>query len=295
MSLLSWNAGSFHNVTPALNRFGALCSTRPRDRSIAAAAPAPGGSGRPLILVSVADEQEAALALAAGADVLDLKDPRLGPLGACAPATLRAVAALRDRRAPGLPLSAALGPARDLAARRLAGVAAECGYDVVKAGCEGIAAPEAATAALVGIAREARRGRPGLLVVAATYADAARVGAIPLDLLPDAAAHAGLDGCLLDTAVKDGRALGEHLPVADLAAFAAECHRRGLLCALAGSIGPQHLPAIAAARPDLIGARGALCEGGRAGRFDPVRLAAFRRILERACPPAGRPPAPLRN
>ena len=51
-------------------------------------------------LASVRDEGEAALALAAGADIIDLKDPDNGALGAVAPPTMKACLTRIAGRAP---------------------------------------------------------------------------------------------------------------------------------------------------------------------------------------------------
>ena len=46
-----------------------------------------------LMLASVADAAEAEIALIEGADILDLKNPADGPLGALTPAVIRAIVA----------------------------------------------------------------------------------------------------------------------------------------------------------------------------------------------------------
>jgi (5-formylfuran-3-yl)methyl phosphate synthase len=58
------------------------------------------------LLVSVVDEAEAALAVAGGVDVVDVKNPAEGSLGAPAPGV---VARVRDVLPAGLPLSVAIG------------------------------------------------------------------------------------------------------------------------------------------------------------------------------------------
>lgn len=260
-------------------RFGDLCSTRSSGRSIAPAGSRPPAAGPARLLVSVRNEAEAAEAIDAGADVLDLKDPLRGPLGPCDEATLRAVAALRDRRAPRLPLSAALGAARDPSASRLAALAATLGYDAVKTGLENLASVPSAKQALARLAATSRGSNPDMLIIAATYADAGSMQALPHASLPDVSARAGLDGCLLDTATKDGRPLTRHLDRRELAIWVDRCRGDGLITALAGSLREADLAAIAEAGPDLIGARGALCSGGREGRLDALRVATFRAAL----------------
>ncbi|HKB38458.1 MAG TPA: (5-formylfuran-3-yl)methyl phosphate synthase, partial [Gemmataceae bacterium] len=64
------------------------------------------GVSAPQLLVSVRSAREAEAALAGGADVIDVKEPRRGPLGRADNAVLRAVlVAIAGRR----PVSAALG------------------------------------------------------------------------------------------------------------------------------------------------------------------------------------------
>jgi hypothetical protein len=236
---------------------------------------------RPLLLASVTDVREAAAALEAGADVLDIKNPDEGALGACPPATVRAIVALRDARDRRVAASAALGDAPDLPgtlALAAAG-AASCGVDFLKVGLRGVRRAGAAVGLLRAIVRAARQVSPGARVVAAAYADAAEAGSLLPEMLPAVAARAGAAGCLIDTLAKDGRTLFDHLGRDDLRRFVADCRRRGLLCALAGSLTAEHVPVLIEVGPDLIGARGALCEGGRHGRLDPARIRVFRAAL----------------
>ena len=78
---------------------------------------------------------------------------------------------------------------------------------------------------------------------------------------------------------KDGRTLFDHLDPGTVSGFVADCRRRGLLCGLAGSLGPDHLPLLLELGPDVIGVRGAICEGGRNGRLDSRRLSSLREAL----------------
>ena len=125
----------------------------------------------------------------------------------------------------------------------------------------------------------ARAAAPGVRVVAAAYAEAALLGSIEPVLLPEVAKDSGADGCLVDTACKDGRTLFDHLDPGAVSGFVADCRGRGLLCGLAGSLGADHLPLLLELGPDVIGVRGAICEGGRNGRLDPRRLSALREAL----------------
>ncbi len=259
----------------------------------------PGAS--PLLLASVRGVEEAISALAGGADVLDVKEPREGSLGAAPPAALRAIVSIRDAgvdpgtgggspwRAADEPgpqpgktaVSAALGDAPYLPgtlALAAAG-AAGCGVDIVKFGLHGVREAGEAIALIRAIVEGVRSVSSRVRVVAAAYADADRIGSLPPALLVRACEAGGAHGCLIDTAIKDGTTLLDHLDSGTLRLIAREARERGLFCALAGSIGHEELPAILKAEPDLIGARTSLCDGGRQGVLRSDRVAAFRRAL----------------
>jgi (5-formylfuran-3-yl)methyl phosphate synthase len=255
----------------------------------------------PWLLASVSGPEEAARAMDGGVDIVDIKNPREGSLGACPPSTLRAIVALRvagaERRGGGVSprevrLSAALGDAPNLPgtfALAAAGAAA-CGVDYLKVGLRGVRLREEALALLEAVVGAAREVDPSVRIVVAAYADAAEIGSLPPEVLPELAERARAHGCLVDTARKDGRTLLDHCSFETLAFFRADCRRRGLLCGLSGSLARSHIPRLLEIGPDLIGARGALCEGGREGRLDPRRLREFSEALRRQSASPGRVP-----
>src|SRR5262245_26134710 len=84
-------------------------STAPLSRDPDLFSRAPQGSvlaRRPQLLVSVRDVAEARAALTGGADIIDIKEPRRGPLGMAKPAVMAEIVAGVGGRAP---VSAALG------------------------------------------------------------------------------------------------------------------------------------------------------------------------------------------
>ncbi len=223
------------------------------------------------LLVSVVDAAEARVAAAAGADVIDVKDPSRGALGEAAPHVVRAV---REATPLHLPVSAALGdgPFTPVVAAKLAEDAGATGAVFVKLGLR-----ETSLVAAAASLRAARARLPERVwLVVAGFADFTRAGAPhPLDL-PGLALAAGAQGCLLDTAVKDGRGLLHWLGEAELAAFVEACHAHGLLSALAGSLRAEDLARLAPIGPDLVGVRGAACVGDRVGgRVDAARVRAL--------------------
>jgi hypothetical protein len=216
------------------------------------------------LLVSVIDEHEVAAAVAGGADLVDVKDPREGSLGAAAPDVIRRV---RELTPAATPVSAAIGDFPDLpgtAALAAAGAAA-CGIEYVKVGLLGPRDGERARVLLHGVCRAARAQHPSVRIMATAYADAEKIGSVPPLVLPAAAAAAGADGCMIDTAEKRGGTLFSELSAGELAEFVARCRAAGLLCALAGSLREEHLPQLAALGPDIVGFRGAVCQGDRVG------------------------------
>jgi (5-formylfuran-3-yl)methyl phosphate synthase len=228
------------------------------------------------LLVSVVDEAEAALAVAGGVDVVDVKNPAEGSLGAPAPAV---VARVRDVLPAGLPLSVAIGdlPALPGTAALAALGAARSGAAYVKVGLWGASTVDDAVAVLRA-AREAVDGEAA--VVAVTYADGERLPSRPLPAreLVRAARLAGVSGCLVDTSVKDGRGLLQWLDAGALASIVADAHGAGLEIALAGELRAEDLPAIRATGADVAGVRSAACvDGRRTAPLDPERIARLTR------------------
>jgi len=221
-------------------------------------------------LASVGNLPEARLALAGGADVIDLKDAGNGALGALPVATLRQVAAAVRGRAM---LSATLGdppiPPRQVAAA--ARTAAAAGIDLVKVGMYA----DTMDAELPMVLRKLRA--EGIAVVAVWLLE----GGVPLARVATLAA-AGVHGILLDTADKRAGPLPMRLPMQRLHAFVGAVQAAGLHAGLAGSLRTTDVPALLALRPDYLGFRGALCNGGRDGMLEPTRVAALRALIPAA-------------
>jgi (5-formylfuran-3-yl)methyl phosphate synthase len=227
------------------------------------------------LLVSVVDAAEARLAVAGGVDIVDAKNPSEGSLGAPAPGV---IAQVRDVLPAALPLSAALGdlPCLPGTAALAALGAVRSGATHVKLGLWGVSSPEDAVAVLRAV-QDAVGGHAAVIAVA--YADAARVPNRPLapSELATAARQAGVSGCLIDTAVKDGRGLLSWIAADVLAELVAEAHDAGLEVALAGELHADDLPTIRATGADIAGVRSAACrEGRRTAALDPVRIEQLR-------------------
>jgi uncharacterized protein (UPF0264 family) len=222
-------------------------------------------------MISVQDEREAAAACAGGADLIDIKNPAEGSLGAHAPDVITAIGRAVP---PHIPISASIGDVPNLPGTvALAGLgAAACGVRFVKVGLLGARTPDEAGNLLEALARAVRMVKGTVELVACGYADAAAVGSLDPLCLPEAAASF-VAGCLIDTAVKNGRGLFECLPDETIALFIQRCHARGLFSALAGSLQQADLARARMLDADIVGVRSAACTGGqRSGPLSPVRV-----------------------
>jgi uncharacterized protein (UPF0264 family) len=234
------------------------------------------------LLVSVRSAEEAKVAAENGADIVDAKEPAVGPLGAVTPAVLAGILrALPD----DMPLGIALGDLRTtaevaLALERLA-LPARTGAVFLKLGFAGVTDRHDPADLLRVAVRRSRGMDPLVMVVAAAYADYGRARSPSPDSVLAAAIAAGAAGALIDTWAKDGRGLLHHLAGEDLRPWVRRARSRGLLAAVAGSLGPEALPTLMAVEPDIVGVRGAACRGGRAGTLDPARVRLLRDRLDR--------------
>jgi (5-formylfuran-3-yl)methyl phosphate synthase len=227
------------------------------------------------LLVSVTDAHEARVAVEAGVDIIDVKNPVEGSLGAPVPGVISRV---RSVVPVGSPVSAAIGdlPRLPGTAALAALGAARSGAAYVKVGLWGPSTADEAVEVLRAV-RDAVDGEAA--VIAAAYADAERVpgGPLPPGAVVAAARRANVPGCLLDTAVKDGRGLFEWLGRDELAALVAEAHDAGLEMALAGALRAEDLSAVRATGADIAGVRAAACrEGLRTAPLDGERIGRLR-------------------
>jgi dihydroneopterin aldolase len=219
-----------------------------------------------LFLASVRDEAEAAIALLAGADIIDLKEPRRGALGALDRDTTRGIVSLIAGR---VPVSATIGdlPMHPETIGEAVLETAACGVDYVKFGLFPDGDARRCLVALRPLAL-----RVSLIVV------------LFADRLPDfdavaAAANMGAAGLMLDTADKGSGSLRAHLDPRRLANFVMEAKSHGLTVGLAGSLTAADVPLLLPLAPDLLGFRGALCCGSRAASLDPGACAAIRALI----------------
>jgi uncharacterized protein (UPF0264 family) len=210
------------------------------------------------LLISPTDEKEAAAAIAGGADIIDVKNPKEGALGASFPWVIKRI---REITPKNIEVSCALGDVPNLpCAVSLAALgAATTGVDYIKVGLYGVKTKEEAVYLMQNATRAIKDYNPSIKVVATGYADAKRIGSVNPLLVPDIAREAEADVAMIDTAVKDGKNLFAFLTTDQLRSFVDAAHAHGLKAALAGSLRKEDLPAVYALDADVAGLRGAAC------------------------------------
>jgi (5-formylfuran-3-yl)methyl phosphate synthase len=224
----------------------------------------------PKLLVSVVSAEEAERAVAGGADIVDVKDPDEGALGAPAPSVLEEIARVVGAAAP---LSVALGDLPDLphTAALAARGAALAGAAYVKIGLRGVCELDRAAAVMTAVMDAVG---PETAVIAAAYADAQALDppALAAGWLPRLVERTGIAGALVDTFLKDGRGLYAWLGEAELTELIGRTRRAGGSFAVAGQL---RLGELRRAQADIVGVRSAVCRGGdRTAALDTALVAA---------------------
>lgn len=230
-----------------------------------------------LLLASVRDANEAETALQGGADIIDLKEPAAGALGAVPPGVAREVVRLMGRRAA---VSATIGdlPMEPRVVRDAVAAMLQTGVTFVKVGIFDRIAAQACLRALAPLADN------GAGLVAVMFADRD-----PDPRCLESAAAAGFHGAMLDTSDKHRGGLRTHLPDRAIERFLGSSRALGLVAGLAGSLGLADIEPLLQLHPDYLGFRGALCGGDRAGTLDAGALAAVRRRIPRSSVSAAHP------
>ena len=210
------------------------------------------------LLISPKNKTEAIEAILGGANIIDIKNPLEGPLGANFPWIIKDVLDIVPKNVetsctigeiPKLPGSISL------AARG----AASIGVNYIKAGLSGLMNPDEAINLMSNVVRAAKNFDPAVRVVITGYADAEKIGSINPLLVPIIAANVSADVAMIDTAIKNGKSLFDFLDIKEIKNFIKSAHKLKLKAALAGSIKITDLEKIQSVKADILGIRGAAC------------------------------------
>lgn len=217
------------------------------------------------MLASVTGVAEAEIAISGGVDIIDLKDPKAGALGAVAIDTIRqTVSSVAGRRAT----SAVCGdlPMEPEIIRAKAEEIAATGVDFVKVGFFPSGNIAACSAALAPLAARTK-------LIAVMFADLAP----DFEFLP-VFAKDGFHGAMVDTAQKAKGRLLDHLPPERIPAFVDRARSHGLAVGLSGSLEAPDIPRLLPFAPDFLGFRGALCD--QSERTAPLSAEAVSQIRD---------------
>jgi len=232
------------------------------------------------LLVSVRSLAEAEVAIAGGADVIDFKEPLAGALAPVNSEVWRQAASAL----PGHTLSAALGECESAA-----GLAADVppNFRYAKAGPS-----ETHTTDRLGRLWNGLDLPAGVELVAVAYADHDAASCPRVEQVMRLAISQGRRKMLIDTFVKDGSRLTDHLGTDELASLIAHARSAKLWIALAGSLQSNDAVELLARgiSPDCWGVRGDVCvetSSGtamdrRTGTLDPRRIGRWTQLRDQA-------------
>lgn len=208
------------------------------------------------MLASVNSLAEARLVLAEKVDIIDLKEPALGSLGALDIKVVKnCVAAVNGQ----CPVSATIGdlPMQPELIFNAVNAMAETGVNYVKIGFFPNGDVTRVIEKLVLIA-------PHINLIAVLFADTN-----PDFTLIDRLDTTGFRGIMLDTLDKTKGPLTSMITTTEIERFVSHVKSMGIVCGLAGSLKLEDIPLLIPYQPDYLGFRGALCDQHqRAGRLN---------------------------
>ncbi len=232
------------------------------------------------LLVSPKNLGEARTVSESDVDIIDVKNPKEGSLGANFPWI---ISKIREKTPSETPISAAIGDFPNLpGSASLAALGAlKAGADIIKVGLKGPSNPDEASFLMNQVVRSVKENSDSAEVVACAYGDFERADTINPLALPTMGQIAQTDYVMLDTAVKDGKPLTDFLTIKQLRSFVNEAHSIGLKVALAGSLGKEEIRELKELNPEVIGVRGAVCEDqDRDQGISAERIQELKKILE---------------
>ena len=224
------------------------------------------------MLASVQNRQEAEIAFQNGADIIDLKDPANGALGAVETGkVLEVIDFISGRR----PVSAACGdlPMQLETVRDKVEELASTGVDYIKIGLFPSEQLDACVEALKLLASHNK-------LIAVLFADYRNSYG---ETLFERLAAAGFYGVMIDTADKSGGRLLDHMTPDQVGKFVKDGQSHGLMTGVAGSLEAPDISRLLTYAPDFLGFRGALCSGlDRKASIDAQATAKIRGLIPEA-------------
>lgn len=220
------------------------------------------------MLASVSSLAEALLVQQAGVDIVDLKQPAQGALGALDLQTVKEIVFAINKKTPVSATVGDLPMQPELVFNAVKNMAAS-GVDYVKIGFF----PEGDSLATV--EKLASLTAQGCNLIAVLFADAQ-----PDLTLIKTLKNAGFKGVMLDTMTKKNTSLTQLMPLFELKNFVELVHSQQLLCGLAGSLRHGDIAALLPLKADYLGFRGALClQHERTEKLDLAAISAIKQAM----------------
>lgn len=207
------------------------------------------------MLASVSNLDEAKIVLHANVDIIDLKDPMHGALGAVTTEIAQEVVKFVSSQCL---VSATIGdlPMQATLIGKAIATMASTGVDIIKVGVFGDLTDEV----IASLKEQAINGAKGFngqqfTIVIVFFVDKG----LDLEKISDLA-KAGIRGVMLDTADKTKGNLRTHMQDNEIQSFVTQAKSYGLLAGLAGSLKAGDIAPLLESEPDYLGFRGALCQ-----------------------------------
>jgi len=232
------------------------------------------------LLISVKDYREALKIKDSRFNILDIKNPAEGSLGANFPQQINKIRRLYS----GFPISAAGGDMPNLPglASLVSYGLANCRVDYIKIGLYGPKETEEAVYLLQNVKSAVRESGYSPNIIAVSYADYAENNTLNPLFLPEIAAKADIDGVMIDTLNKSGKNLFDFMEVDELKKFVSSSAESGLLNALAGSLKAEDIDLLMEIGADIIGFRGAVCrKNNRLSEISPEKIDSLYKLINR--------------
>lgn len=214
------------------------------------------------LLISLKGIEEARRLNLSKIDILDIKNPEEGALGANFPEIIKGIVKISHEN--NKLCSAAIGDLNKAGTASLAALGvATLKVDYIKVGLLTDDIKEAIKI-LKNVVNSIKNFTnfygEKIKVVAVGYADWMRANTIPVEELPEIALLCNADVVMIDTYIKDGKILFDFLSENQLTNFVNIAKTLNLQTALAGSLKKEHIKILKRIEPDIIGFMGAVRE-----------------------------------
>jgi uncharacterized protein (UPF0264 family) len=226
------------------------------------------------MLASVNSLKEAALVLSANVDIIDLKQPALGALGALETDIVKKIVTWVDGRCP---VSATIGdlPMEPQIIFNAVKAMADTGVNYIKVGFFPGGAWSETVEKLSALTQH------NIALIAVLFADTqfkemqdglARIPSLK---------SAGFRGVMLDTRDKKNGSLTQIMAKTDIRQFISRVKTHQLICGLAGSLRLEDIAGLMTYHPDYLGFRGALCmQHNRTAQLNEASVVQIKQAIE---------------